>query len=75
PKGAHKGAGIELLARELGVPLSRTVVFGDSDNDVAMFEVAGYAVQCGDLPLLHAHADESISGPEALAQWLMGLNV
>ncbi|RTR28974.1 HAD hydrolase family protein [Deinococcus radiophilus] len=73
PKGAHKGAGLEILARELDIPLERTIVFGDSDNDVAMFEVAGYAVQSGDLPLLHAHADESIRGPEVLAAWLEGL--
>lgn len=75
PGGAHKGAGIEVLARELGIPLERTIAFGDSDNDVAMFEVAGYAVQSGDLPLLHAYADESISGPEVLAEWLAGLDV
>lgn len=75
PKGAHKGAGIELLARELGVPLSRTIVFGDSDNDLAMFGVAGYAVQVGDLPLLAEHADERIEGPEVLGAWLEGLRV
>lgn len=75
PAGAHKGAAIELLARELGVPLSRTIAFGDSDNDIAMFEVAGYAVQSGDLPLLAEHADESISGPEVLAAWLEALEV
>lgn len=70
PSGAHKGAALGLLAEALGVPLERTIVFGDSDNDIAMFEVAGYAVQSGDLPLLAEHADESISGPEALGEWL-----
>lgn len=73
PQGAHKGAALSLLAEALGIPLARTVVFGDTDNDIAMFEVAGYAVQSGDLPLLAEHADESISGPEALGAWLWAL--
>lgn len=73
PTGAHKGAALTLLAGALGVPPERTVVFGDTDNDIAMFEVGGYAVQSGDLPLLAEHADERISGPEALAAWLDAL--
>ncbi len=73
PAGAHKGAALTLLAGKLGIPLERTVVFGDSDNDLAMFEVADYAVQSGNLPLLAEHADEQISGPEGLAAWLEGL--
>ena len=70
PKGAHKGGGLRVLAEGLGIPLTRTIVFGDSDNDLAMFEVAGYAVQSGNLPLLRPHADEQISSPKALAAWL-----
>ena len=49
------------------------MAFGDSDNDVAMLEVAGHAVQLGDLPLLRAHADEMLSGPEALGAYLDAL--
>lgn len=73
PQGAHKGAALSLLAEALDIPLERTIVFGDTDNDIAMFEVASYAVQSGDLPLLAQHADEQISGPQALADWLCAL--
>ncbi|MPY66845.1 HAD family phosphatase [Deinococcus sp. SDU3-2] len=70
PTGAHKGAALTLIAEGLGVPLERTVVFGDSDNDVAMLELAGYAVQVGELPLLTPHAHAQVSGPEALGAYL-----
>ena len=73
PQGAHKGAGLAALAEALGVPLERSVAFGDTDNDLAMFTVAGYAVQVGTLPLLAPHADEQLAGPEALPQWLSAL--
>lgn len=58
PQGAHKGAALTLIADALRLPHGRAVAFGDSDNDEAMLEVAGYAVQVGTLPLLtrHAHA-------------------
>lgn len=71
PAGAHKGAGLTLVAEALGIALSHTVACGDSDNDVAMLEIAGFAVQSGDLPLLTPYADYQVSGPEALGQYLM----
>lgn len=73
PTGAHKGAALTLIAEALGVPLERTVAFGDSDNDVAMLELAGYAVQLGALPLLAPHAHARVAGPEALGEYLHGL--
>lgn len=73
PAGAHKGAALALAAEALGVPLSQTVVFGDSDNDVPMFEEAGWAVASGDLPLLRAHANEQIAGPDELPAHLQSL--
>ena len=73
PAGADKGAALVAIAEALGLELAQTVAFGDSDNDVAMLEVAGHAVQLGDLPLLRAHADETLSGPEALGAYLDAL--
>ena len=73
PTGADKGAALVAIAEALGLELAQTVAFGDSDNDVAMLEVAGHAVQLGDLPLLRAHADETLSGPEALGAYLDAL--
>ena len=70
PTGADKGAALVALAEALSVPLAATVAFGDSDNDVAMLELAGLAVQVGDLPLLAPHADAQVDSPEALGGWL-----
>ncbi len=73
PAGADKGAALLAIAGALGIAMAQTVAFGDSDNDVAMLEVAGHAVQLGDLPLLRQHADEALSGPEALGAYLNAL--
>ncbi|WP_407568992.1 HAD hydrolase family protein [Deinococcus altitudinis] len=70
PSGAHKGAALIAIAEALGVDMAHTVAFGDSDNDLAMLEVAGHAVQLGHLPLLRPHADDTLSGPEALGAYL-----
>jgi HMP-PP phosphatase len=73
PNGAHKGAALVAVAGALGIDMAHTVAFGDSDNDLAMLKVAGRAVQLGDLPLLRPHADDVLSGPEALGAYLEGL--
>ncbi len=73
PAGANKGAALLAIAGALDIDMAQTVAFGDSDNDVAMLEVAGHAVQLGDLPLLRPHADETLSGPEALGAYLDAL--
>lgn len=39
-----KGEGIRAICRHLGRPLSDTIGFGDSDNDLAMAEVVGISV-------------------------------
>ena len=70
---ANKGAALLAIAGALDIDMAQTVAFGDSDNDVAMLEVAGHAVQLGDLPLLRPHADEALSGPEALGAYLDAL--
>ena len=73
PSGAHKGAALIAIAGVLGIDMARTVAFGDSDNDLAMLEVAGHAVQLGRLPLLRPHADETLEGPETLGAYLDAL--
>ncbi|MCR5294372.1 MAG: HAD family hydrolase [Lachnospiraceae bacterium] len=47
PKGFSKGTGIRKVAELLGIPLDRTVAFGDSVNDLPMLETAGTAVVMG----------------------------
>lgn len=46
-KATSKGDAVEKLARSLDIPLDRVVVFGDSPNDVSMFEAAGTSVAVG----------------------------
>ena len=42
-KGVNKGAGLERLARILGVGMAETIAIGDNWNDVAMLDAAGLA--------------------------------
>jgi Cof subfamily protein (haloacid dehalogenase superfamily) len=39
-----KGAGMDFVARHLGIARERTVAFGDGENDVELLEWAGFAV-------------------------------
>ncbi len=39
-----KGRAIEIIAEDLGIPLESVAVFGDSPNDVSMFETAGFKI-------------------------------
>jgi Cof subfamily protein (haloacid dehalogenase superfamily) len=48
PKGFSKGTGVLKVAELLGIPVDRTVAFGDSANDLAMLRAAGTAVVMGD---------------------------
>ncbi|WP_420595224.1 HAD-IIB family hydrolase [Deinococcus sp.] len=73
PSGADKGAALSVIAQQLGIPLAQVTVFGDSDNDEAMFAVAGRAVQVGHLPLLTPYAHERVDRPEVLGAYLHAL--
>ena len=73
PGGADKGAALSVIAAQLGVPMENVTAFGDSDNDEAMFALAGYAVQVGNLPLLRPYAHEQIEKPEVLGAYLHAL--
>lgn len=43
-KGISKGAGLKKIADYLGIPQSQVIAFGDSTNDIEMFDYAGTAV-------------------------------
>jgi len=47
---ANKGDGVAALAQMLGVDLADTLVLGDMDNDIAMFDRAGLSVAMGQAP-------------------------
>ena len=40
-KGSGKGVGVAAICKRLGIDLADCVAFGDSDNDVSMFDVVG----------------------------------
>jgi hypothetical protein len=44
---ANKGAALIRLANHLKVSLERTLVIGDADNDLSMFDVAGMSIAMG----------------------------
>jgi Cof subfamily protein (haloacid dehalogenase superfamily) len=45
--GAHKGVALGVACADLGIETADVVAFGDSDNDVEMFKVAGASVAMG----------------------------
>jgi hypothetical protein len=47
PPGINKGRLVELLAERLGTPRDEIMVLGDMENDLEMFEHAGFAVAMG----------------------------
>ncbi len=46
-EGVDKGRGLALLARHFGLKPEEVMVFGDFDNDLSMFEWAGFPVAMG----------------------------
>ena len=47
PKGMNKAVGIAAVCRLFDIPWEDTVVFGDSNNDLSMFEYAATKVAMG----------------------------
>lgn len=57
--GADKGAALDVACDHLGISPERVLAFGDSDNDIAMFRRAGWAVAMGQADAAtRAEADE-----------------
>ena len=44
PRGVSKASGTAILAHELGLASAQVAAFGDADNDVALFNWAGFSV-------------------------------
>lgn len=57
PKGHTKATGIERVLKACGIPLERAYVFGDSSNDLSMFQYAKNCVLMGKhSPVLEPYA-------------------
>ena len=48
--GIHKGFALSKLSRYLNINLNDIIVFGNEDNDIPMFEVAGWSIAMGNSP-------------------------
>ncbi len=58
PPGVNKGSGLQLLLDHLGLTRDEVMVFGDFDNDLPLFDVAGFRVAMGNaIPELKSRAD------------------
>jgi len=44
---ADKGRGLQMLCRNLDIPMERTIAVGDSMNDIEMLSAAGFSVAMG----------------------------
>lgn len=76
PDGVTKGAALEKLRTELGIPVEDTFAAGDGTNDIQMLEWAAYSVAMAEAPHeVRAVATEVIGGvtedglAEALSRW------
>jgi Cof subfamily protein (haloacid dehalogenase superfamily) len=47
PENTDKREAVQLLSQYLHIPLSQTMILGDSDNDIGMLSVAGLSVAMG----------------------------
>lgn len=47
PKGVTKGTAMEVICRELAVPLENTIAFGDQELDLSMIQKAGIGIAMG----------------------------
>jgi phosphoserine phosphatase len=60
---AGKRAALIELAREYGIPMSRTIAIGDGANDVDMLEAAGLGIAFNGKAAARDAADSSVSVP------------
>lgn len=59
PEGSTKGQGLEMVFDLKGWDLKELIVFGDGENDISMFKVAGHAVAMENaFDTVKAEADE-----------------
>lgn len=73
PNGCDKAHGIECLINHLGISKNDTVAFGDSSNDIGMFQSVGYRVAMGNsTPDLASISDEMIDtvDNDGVAVWI-----
>ena len=65
PKGCSKAKGMAKVMEKLGLPLSRSVAIGDSENDLDMIDAAGIGIVMGQArEEIRRHADRVTASVE-----------
>lgn len=66
PKGVDKGTGVKLALEQLGIDPEKTIVVGDGENDVALFNVPGFRVAVANaIPEMKKLADQVTKKPRS----------
>jgi len=70
-----KASALKEFARELGVPMSRTIAVGDGANDLDMLNAAALGIAFNAKPFVRDRADSALTSPYLDAiLYLMGIN-
>ncbi len=73
-RDANKGNAVRMLAAQLGVDLAEVAVLGDMENDLPMFDVAGFAVAMGNAsPAVQARA-AAVTGTNDQDGWAQAVD-
>lgn len=79
PVGVSKASGLKWLCGYLGLPLERTIIVGDADNDAQVLQIAGLSVAMGNaLPHIKELCDVVVADndhdgcAEAVDKYLLG---
>ena len=71
---ANKGNAVRMLAAQLGIDLANVAVLGDMENDLPMFDIAGFAVAMGNAsPAVQARA-AAVTGSNDADGWAQGID-
>lgn len=71
---ANKGNAVRMLAAHVGVDLAEVAVLGDMENDLPMFDVAGFAVAMGNAsPAVQARA-AAVTGTNDADGWAQAVD-
>ena len=70
-----KASALKEFARELGVPMSRTIAVGDGANDLDMLNAAALGIAFNAKPFVRDRADSALTSPYLdTILYLMGIN-
>ena len=76
PRGVTKATGTAVLAREFGIAPAQVAAFGDADNDVPLFDWAGFSVAMPDAqPEVRRRATVTAPGGSTESAFARGVDI